>query len=68
MVKEVYLNPDNDYQKFVNAFQRNNPMLACPYVVKKANELWKEIKKDKAKVKFLKPNFTFFVKEFCEVL
>ena len=47
---EVYVNPDNDYQRFVNAFVRKHPHGEQKQIIKKANELWKTIKSDKEKV------------------
>ena len=48
---EVYANPENNYQHFVNAFVRKNPHGEQKQIIKKANELWKTIKDDEKKVK-----------------
>ena len=44
------MNPENEYQHFVNAFARKNPYGPQQQIVRAANELWKTIKGDKEKV------------------
>ena len=44
------MNPENEYQHFVNAFARKNPYGSKQQIVRAANELWKTIKGDKEKV------------------
>ena len=52
MKRLIYLNPDCDYQRFVNAFQLKHSYVSNKYVVTNANNLWKEMKNDKNKVFF----------------
>ena len=47
---EIYVNPENEYQHFLNAFARKNPYGPQQQIVRAANELWKTIKGDKEKV------------------
>ena len=53
MKRLIYLNPDCDYQRFVNAFQLKHSYVSNKYVVTNANKLWKEMKNDKNKVFFI---------------
>ena len=53
MKKLIYLNPDCDYQRFINAFQLKHSYVPNKDVVTNANKLWKEMGNDKDKGCFI---------------